>query len=406
METVNTAYASPVSIEGALEILREYPSRVGQAVLSVKLFLTAGYSLKKIIRTVQNDRLTPSALQALRKLSSKLHPDLIPLLSDKEESWHPKHGIRLERNVALPWTVAQAITRLPQEEQLVFVREHVAVQGRDSCINLIALLKERSPSKKKPRKVSQLCPRIPSISSQAASQAKPFTLEERAALDAVIREYEGEVRLIAYQLIRRLPANVEVTDLIQEGLIGLCEGYQDFDPSQGAFKNFFKYRVLGRMLDFLRRADHLSRSERRRVKRLQHAINGFEHIDRGALVKELGIQFDALEELLLLRSSKSFSGTTTEHLPGEPVDHDQETWFDHLAARSGDPVHHLQFQERVAQIEQATKKCFPDDNERGALILSVVLGEIRPQEAAKLLGVTPSRISQLTARLEQLILAN
>lgn len=69
-----------------------------------------------------------------------------------------------------------------------------------------------------------------------------------------IERHISLVKKIAYLLMSRLPASVELDDLVQVGLIGLIEASRQFDASQGVlFETFASQRVRGAMLDELRR---------------------------------------------------------------------------------------------------------------------------------------------------------
>ena len=65
-----------------------------------------------------------------------------------------------------------------------------------------------------------------------------------------IERHTSLVKKIAYLLMSRLPASVELDDLVQVGLIGLLEASRQFDASQGVlFETFASQRVRGAMLD-------------------------------------------------------------------------------------------------------------------------------------------------------------
>src|SRR5699024_3335444 len=62
------------------------------------------------------------------------------------------------------------------------------------------------------------------------------------------------VKRIAYHMLGRLPASVQVEDLIQAGMIGLLEAARNFDATKGAsFETFVGIRIRGAMLDELRK---------------------------------------------------------------------------------------------------------------------------------------------------------
>lgn len=92
--------------------------------------------------------------------------------------------------------------------------------------------------------------------------------------DEQITKYAPLVKRIAYHMMARLPASVEVDDLIQVGLIGLMDAVSRFDGSQGAqFESYATQRIRGSMLDELREADWLPRHVRQKSRQIESAIN-------------------------------------------------------------------------------------------------------------------------------------
>ncbi len=87
-------------------------------------------------------------------------------------------------------------------------------------------------------------------------------------------EYMPLVKQVALHLSARLPASVDIDDLIQVGMIGLLESLQNYDASKGAqFETFAKLRVRGAMLDEMRRFSTLPRSVMKRGKVLKRRIS-------------------------------------------------------------------------------------------------------------------------------------
>lgn len=71
----------------------------------------------------------------------------------------------------------------------------------------------------------------------------------------------GLVKRVALHLKARIPAFMELDELIQVGMIGLLEASRAFDPVKGLeFENFAHSRVRGAMLDEVRRLSFLPRS--------------------------------------------------------------------------------------------------------------------------------------------------
>ena len=99
----------------------------------------------------------------------------------------------------------------------------------------------------------------------------------KTSSDEVIKQYLPLVKRIAYHLMARLPASVEVDDLIQVGLIGLMDAIERFDGSQGAqFESYATQRIRGSMLDDLRDADWLPRHIRQKSRQIESAIHRLE----------------------------------------------------------------------------------------------------------------------------------
>lgn len=77
----------------------------------------------------------------------------------------------------------------------------------------------------------------------------------------------GDLDLV-HRLARRkaaqCPSQVDERDLISAGYLGLVDAARRWDPRRGPFRRFASTRVLGSMLDQLRKDDPLSRSARAR----------------------------------------------------------------------------------------------------------------------------------------------
>ena len=64
--------------------------------------------------------------------------------------------------------------------------------------------------------------------------------------ESVVERYGQMVRRVAAQLVARLPANVDIDDLVQAGMIGLLDAVSRYDAGQGTqFETFAMQRVRG-----------------------------------------------------------------------------------------------------------------------------------------------------------------
>lgn len=127
---------------------------------------------------------------------------------------------------------------------------------------------------------------------------------KKTSQDEQITKYAPLVKRIAYHMMARLPASVEVDDLIQVGLIGLMDAVGRFDGTQGAqFESYATQRIRGAMLDELREADWLPRHVRQKSRQIETAIHKLEQRNGRApseqeISAELGLPIDQYQSML------------------------------------------------------------------------------------------------------------
>ena len=110
-------------------------------------------------------------------------------------------------------------------------------------------------------------------SYQAGSRHQAIEVSE------VVEEYAPLVKKIALHLMARLPHTVQLSDLIQSGLIGLLEAARQYDPSHGAsFSTYAGIRIRGAMIDELRRGDWAPRSVHRNQRLIKKSIEHLETV--------------------------------------------------------------------------------------------------------------------------------
>lgn len=103
-------------------------------------------------------------------------------------------------------------------------------------------------------------------------------VEERSDRDQLVLEHVGLVKALAQRLAQRLPAQVELTDLVSVGVLGLIDAATRYKASTGVpFDAFARRRVQGAMLDALRDLDWAPRSLRKMRRDLDAAIAKLRH---------------------------------------------------------------------------------------------------------------------------------
>lgn len=105
--------------------------------------------------------------------------------------------------------------------------------------------------------------------------APPVDCAER---DRLVVEHVGLVKATAHRLAQRLPSQVEVSELISIGVLGLIDAAGRYQPSLGVpFDAYARRRVHGAMLDALRDLDWAPRSLRKTRRDLDLAIARLRH---------------------------------------------------------------------------------------------------------------------------------
>ncbi len=114
------------------------------------------------------------------------------------------------------------------------------------------------------------------MNPSANKQLNPYSQNLKKEQDELVIQYLPAVRAMAYRLRERLPASVDVNDLISIGTEEMIKLSRRYDKEQNdSFWGYGKKRVYGSMLDFLRSLDTMSRSNRRLIKLVDHEITAY-----------------------------------------------------------------------------------------------------------------------------------
>src|SRR6202000_1825308 len=107
--------------------------------------------------------------------------------------------------------------------------------------------------------------------------AQMYTAQGKVTQSEVLTQYAPLVRRLALQLVAKLPASVDLDDLIQAGMIGLMDAANRYKEDQGAqFETYASQRIRGAMLDELRANDWLPRSMRKSSREVESAVHKVE----------------------------------------------------------------------------------------------------------------------------------
>ena len=126
----------------------------------------------------------------------------------------------------------------------------------------------------------------------------------QSAPSELLAQHAPLVRRLALQLIARLPASVELDDLIQVGMMGLLDAAEKYQDDQGAkFETYASQRIRGAMLDVLRANDWVSRGLRKSSRGVSMAVRAQEQKlgrapNEREIAQELELPLEAYQQLL------------------------------------------------------------------------------------------------------------
>jgi len=127
---------------------------------------------------------------------------------------------------------------------------------------------------------------------------------DKSGPSALLAQYAPLVRRLALQLIAKLPASVELDDLIQVGMMGLLDADSRYQDDQGAkFETYASQRIRGAMLDELRANDWVSRGLRKSSRSISTAVQAQEQKlgrapTEGEIAQAMELPLDAYQHLL------------------------------------------------------------------------------------------------------------
>lgn len=207
---------------------------------------------------------------------------------------------------------------------------------------------------------------------------------------ALFEEGHALIRAVALHKKRRLPANVELSDLMGAGAVGLMRAMDKFDDRVSQdFRSFARRYIGGAMMDELRKLDVLTRHARRQIRERQEAVAQLQ-----AEHNRLPTDFEVAERRgvsleLELRQRDEHSrhidwsvAADVEALPGNVPGSDEQ-----LIARDE---------------TQRLRRAIAGLPERACLILTARYEEGLSQLAiGQRLGVTESRVCQILTELHR-----
>lgn len=217
--------------------------------------------------------------------------------------------------------------------------------------------------------------------------------------DTVILHFTPLVHFILGRLgISRSTTN-DYDDLQSQGLMGLIEAVDNFKPEFGTkLSTYASFKIRGRILDYLRGMDWLSRSARQKVKSVQEAIkeleNEFHRLPSDEeLAQYMQIDMNALQQI---QQDSSYIIVSLDVDEETDLEDGAGSFHERLAdEKQTNPSQTAENKEMQVLLSQALE----DLPEREQLVLSLYyFNELTFKEIGKTLDISESRVCQIHGR--------
>ena len=266
---------------------------------------------------------------------------------------------------------------------------------------LADVAKEAAEAEKAAQEEAALQQEIAAELEREAAQTNALVKEDftpvNSTRDKLILEYAPLIKYISQKIAARLPANIELDDLMSSGVIGLMDAIEKYDSTRdNKFKTYAEFRIRGAILDELRAQDWVPRSVREKAKQLERCYAKIEQLKgRQAtdeeVCEELGIDQNEFHDMLnQVRSVSllsyddvsSFSKADKRALHG----------FGESGSKAPTPFSEVS----SASVKRLIAEAILDLPEKQRLVLSLYYYEdLNLKEIGRVLDVTESRVSQL-----------
>jgi RNA polymerase sigma factor for flagellar operon FliA len=215
--------------------------------------------------------------------------------------------------------------------------------------------------------------------------------------ERLVLEYAPLIKYIAQKIAARLPANIELDDLISSGVIGLMDAIEKYDSKRdNKFKTYAEFRIRGAILDELRAQDWVPRSVREKAKILERVYAKIEQASgRQATDEEVCAELNINQEEYhdLLNQVRSVSLLSYDDISNfSKADKRSLHGVGESTSKAPTPFNEV----NVAYVKRMIAEAIQDLPEKQRLVLSLYYYEdLNLKEIGRVLDVTESRVSQL-----------
>jgi len=220
-----------------------------------------------------------------------------------------------------------------------------------------------------------------------------YTAEGLENKSVVWSKYHYLVRQEALRLHKRLPASVELDDLIQAGSIGFLSAVESFDPKKGVtLTAWITQRVKWALLDELRESDWVPRRVRTHTREIVALIQQIEQEKGGEateaeIAERMGVSLQEFQQMLADNNASQMYS----------VDELQENYADswETSDEENEQLNPLNDAVRQNLMERITEHIQVIPEREQVLLQLYYLQDLNMKEIGLILGITETRVSQL-----------
>jgi RNA polymerase sigma factor for flagellar operon FliA len=225
--------------------------------------------------------------------------------------------------------------------------------------------------------------------------------------EEIIHRYLHLVKYVAGRISVGLPPNVELSDLINDGVVGLIDAIEKYDDGRGVkFETYAITRIHGAILDALRALDWVPRAVRQRARELERVSHELETtLGRAPTDEEVASRMgiSSKEHDTLLQRIRATSVLSLEERL--PSDRGQDIPLRDLLRAGEDDIGASV--ERSELREQLTDAVFALPRAERTVVVQYYFEGRTLKQIKGELGVSESRVSQIhaqaVARLRKLL---
>ena len=210
----------------------------------------------------------------------------------------------------------------------------------------------------------------------------------------ILNEYLYIVTVNARRMSAMFRNKADLEDVVNQGVIALIDCIDRFDCTKGVkFDSFASIRVRGSIIDFIRKQDWVPRGMRKKSIDIENAYNELQATlgrppTDADVAQHLSMDVEDMNDIMA--QTNSFSVLSYEEMLLEAVPSFQEP-----SAPGKTPEEQLQDDELKNIIADSIDRL--SDKER--LVVSLYYyEELKLKEIAVVMGLTPSRVSQLHSK--------